>query len=397
VIIDDLRIVGSTQTNVVMEAELKRVGQRAVRVRSPNARKEGLGQIVVPFDRDLAWAAVTYMRTPTRVLWDVVRSTAERLEPLYDDVLGDLLEDRRALWRDGDGISVEARRVENFPAGERQVVGTVKNAIVDAARRRGAKLHVDPDRPATRWIVHQDDRGEMIVSVDLGGGSLSQRGWRREAGEAPLREHLAAVLLMLARFDPRKDVLVDPMCGAGTIPIEAVHAARATPRVDHQTRSALRVLGLTGPSTTPPAPLFADSSPLVIGCDVDLSVLAAARDNADAAGVTKDVVWQRADARALSPALVADIAREKGRELQSGLILSNPPYGERLDDDDLYGLYRGVAEACRRFRGLPWRAGFIVGTPLFEEAFMEVLGRPRIKKPLANANLRAYFYLYELQ
>jgi 23S rRNA G2445 N2-methylase RlmL len=398
-IVDELRIVGSSQTNVVMDAELKRVAQRAIGVRTPNPRKEGLGQIIVPFDRDLAWAAVTYMRTPTRVLWDVARTTAERLEPLYDDLLRDLLEDKRTLWRDGDGISVEARHVENFPAGERQIVGTVKNAIIDAARRRGATLHLDPDRPTLRWIARQDDRGEMVLSIDLGGGSLSQRGWRREAGEAPLREHLAAVLLMLARFDPRKDTLVDPMCGAGTIPIEALHAGRGVPRTPSspQARAALKALGLNGPKSGPPEPLFADSQPLVIGCDVDLGVLGAARDNAYEAGVDKEVVWQRADARSLSPALVTDIAREKGREVRSGLILSNPPYGERLDDEDLYGLYRGLAEACRRFRGQPWRAGFIVGTPLFEEAFFDVLGRPRIKKPLANANLRAYFYLYELQ
>jgi len=218
-IVDELRIIGSTQTNVVMSAELIRVAQRAVKIRPPNPRKEGLGQLVYPFDRDLAWAAVTYMRTPTRVLWDVYRSKATRLEPLYEELVADIRGDARALWRDGDGISVEARRVEDFPAGERQIVGTVKNALVDTLARRGLRLHVDPQRPATRWVARQDDRGDLVISIDLGGGSLSQRGWRREAGEAPLREHLAAVLLMLCRFDPRKDALVDPMCGAGTIPI----------------------------------------------------------------------------------------------------------------------------------------------------------------------------------
>ena len=81
-IVDELRIIGSTQTNVVMSAELIRVAQRAVKIRPPNPRKEGLGQLVYPFDRDLAWAAVTYLRTPTRVLWDIYRSEAPRLEPL---------------------------------------------------------------------------------------------------------------------------------------------------------------------------------------------------------------------------------------------------------------------------------------------------------------------------
>ncbi|HET9621713.1 MAG TPA: hypothetical protein VFP84_10120 [Kofleriaceae bacterium] len=390
-ICDDLRIIGSTQTNVVMAAELSRIARRALGRRPDEPRKEGLGQLVLPFDRELAWAAVTYARTPTRVVWDVFRSRADRLEPLYDELVADVRGDRRPLFRDGDGISVEARRVEAFAAGERQIVGTVKNALVDGAARRGVRLHVDPDDPATRWVARLDDRDELVVSIDLGGGSLSQRGWRRDAGDAPLREHLAAVLLMLCRFDPRTDVLVDPMCGSGTIPIEAVLAARCVPRPT----PALTALAITGPEPGAPAPLFADAAPLVIGCDRDLDVLAAARDNGRAAGVADQVVWQRADATRLGPDTIADIARERGKPAPtSGLLLANPPYGERLDQDDLFELYAALAESYRRFRG--WRAGFLVGNALLEQAFMKVIGRPRIKKPLANANLRAYFYLYDL-
>lgn len=385
-IVDELRIVGSTQTNVVMAAELTRIAHRTLATRPPAPRKEGLGQLVYPFDRDLAWAAVTYLRTPTRVVWDVYRSTADRLEPLYDELTGDVRADSRALVRDGDGISVEVRRVEAFAAGERQIVGTVKNALIDGAARRGLRLHVDPARPATRWIARCDDRGEIVVSIDLGGGSLSQRGWRRDAGEAPLREHLAAVLLMLCRFDPRRDALVDPMCGSGTIPIEAICAARALPRP----APALGVLGLARPSP----PLFPDAAPLVIGCDLDLGVLAAARDNARAAGIADQVTWQRADVARLTPGMIDDIARERGRApLETGLLLTNPPYGERLDADTS-ALYAAIAETCRRFRG--WRAGFLVGSPELERVFLRAIGRPRIKKPLANANLRAYFYLYDL-
>ncbi len=394
-IVDELRIIGSTQTNVVMEAELIRIAQRAVKQRPPKPRKEGLGQLVFPFDRDLAWAAVTYLRTPTRVLWDLYRSKATRLEALYDDLVADIREDQRALWRDGSGISVEARRVDDFAAGERQVVGTVKNALIDTLAQRGIRLHVDPERAATRWVARMDEAGDIVVSIDLGGGSLSQRGWRREAGDAPLREHLAAVLLMLARFDPRKDVLVDPMCGSGTIPIEAVHLARATPR-HTPGLTALGIRHVSADATSlEAAPLYADAAPLVIGCDIDLDVLAAARDNARAARVAEQITWQRSDVAMLTPTIIGDIAVERGRERpDTGLILSNPPYGERLDEQDLRILYTALAHTCVKFRG--WRACFIVGNPLLEETFFHILGRPRIKKPLANANLRAYFYLYEL-
>jgi 23S rRNA G2445 N2-methylase RlmL len=389
VIVDELRIIGSTQTNVVMEAELVRVAQRAVKQRPGKPRKEGLGTLVYPFDKDLAWAAVTYMRTPTRVLWDLYRSRATRLEPLYDELVADIRGDGRNLWRDGDGISVEARRVDEFEAGERQIVGTVKNALIDTMARRGVRLHVDPDLATTRWVARMDESGELVISIDLGSGSLSQRGWRRDTGEAPLREHLAAVLLMLARFDPRRDALLDPMCGSGTIPIEAVHLARATPRPT----PALAALDIA--QTLEPQPLYPDAAPLVIGSDIDLDVLAAARDNARAARVADQITWQRADVATLSPRIVDDIAHERGRERpETGLILSNPPYGERLDEQDLRILYTSLAHTCRRFAG--WRAAFIVGNPLLEETFFHIVGRPRIKKPLANANLRAYFYLFDL-
>ncbi len=390
-IVDQLRIVGSTQTNVVMAAELSRIAKRVTGKRPPEPRKEGLGQLIYPFDKDLAFVAVTYLRTPTRVVWDVFRTPAGRLEPLYAELLEDVTIDGRKLFRDGDGISVDARHVEDFPAGERQVVGTVKNALIDGALKRRIKLHVEPDHPASRWIVRLDDDGQIVVSIDLGGGSLSQRGWRREHGEAPMREHLAAVLLMLCRFDPRVDVLVDPMCGSGTIPIEAIHAARATPRATPML-GALGIRDPREPNTT--AALFPDAAPVVIGCDLDLQVLAAARDNSRAAGVGDAITWQRGDVTQLKPQTIIDIAAERGKTAQTGVILTNPPYGERLDDPDLSALYDAIAHTCRPFRG--WRAAFLVGTPLFEDRLTRVLGRPRIKKPLANANLRAYFLMWDL-
>ena len=92
--------------------------------------------------------------------------------------------------------------------------------------------------------------------------------------------------------------------------------------------------------------------------------------------------------------MIDEIVREHGREPAPGLLVSNPPYGERLNEHDLETIYVALAEACRRFRG--WRAGFLVGSPVFEDVFFHVIGHPRIKKPLANANLRAYFFLYDL-
>jgi 23S rRNA G2445 N2-methylase RlmL len=384
--IDQLRVVGQAQTNKVMAAELIRIARRALGRRPPEPRKEGTGSLVYPFDPALAAAAVVYLRTPTRVVWDLWRADATRLEPLYDQLRADVAADDRAWAPPAASLSIEARRMADFAAGERQVVGTVKNAIIDGAAARGVRLRVDPAAPDLRLVARLGDDGAIVVSLDLGGGSLSQRGWRVEHGPAPLREHLAACLLVLGRFDARTDVLVDPMCGSGTIPIEAALMARATPRA------------LTAPCPAladawpqPAAPLFPDAAPVVIGNDHDLGALALAKRNGIAAGAADLVTWRRGDLASLDAREIAAIAGERGRAATGGLVLANPPYGERMDVVDLRLLYGAMGDW---FAGLGpgWRGGFIVANPEFERAFG---ARPRIKKPLANGALRAYFYLYE--
>jgi len=386
VIVDNLRIVGSPQTNKVMAGELSRLAVRALGRRPPEPRKVGTGQLVYPFDPALAAVAATYQRTATRAVWDLYRSTATRLEPLYDELVRDVAADTRVWLPSPARISVEVRHMADFAAGERQVVGTVKNAILDGAARRGIAVRVDPDRPDVLVVARLDDDGALVVSADLAGGSMSQRGWRAAHGEAPMREHLAAVLAMLGRFDPRVDVLVDPMCGAGTIPIEALLMARAAPRLGQRPH----IPALDG-ATAPSGALFGDAAPVIVGNDLDLEALVAAKRNAAAAGVTGEIVWRRGHFDGLDRGEVEAIASERGRASDRGLILANPPYGERLDDVDLRLLYGELGDWCRQFRG--WRAGFLVANRDFERAFGPP---PRVKKPLSNAGLRAYFYLYEL-
>ena len=383
-IVDELRLVGSPQTNKVMHAEFVRVTKRALGRRPPEPRKEGTAQLIYPFDAEFAKVAVAYMRTPSRVVRDLYRSSANRLEPLYEEICHDVAADDRGWSIGARTLSVSVRRLESFAAGERQLVGTVKNAIVDGCTSRAQQLRIDPENPDLHIVARGAEAGSVVVCLDLGAGSLSQRGWRSSQGAAPLREHLAAVLLMLSRFDSRREILVDPMCGSGTIPIEALMLARAEPRPLSSIVQALA-------DKRCDEPLFADSKPLVIGQDVDLDALVNAKSNAIEAGVGSEIVWGRGDARMLEPAGIAAIAADRGYAPDAtGVILSNPPYGERLDDPNIEELYAELGRMCRKFRG--WRAGFLVGHPGFEYAF----GRePSIKKPLANGNLRTYFYGYQ--
>jgi 23S rRNA G2445 N2-methylase RlmL len=386
---DRLRLVGVAGSNKVMAGEMSRLARRAVPdSRLPEPRKEGLGAVAYPFDARLAWAAVNYHRTSARVEWALYRSSARRLEPLYDDLVAAVAADTRPWAEDGATLSVTAFNVKEFAAGERQVVGTVKNALIEGARRRGVGLVMQPESPVLPFIVRLVD-GDVVVSLDLLGRPMHQRGYRLETVAAPLREDLASVLLMLARYDARSEVLIDPMAGSGTLAIEAACMADARPLWKEHDPACRRFMPFRS-FERPEAPLFADTRAAVLAVDRDDRAVRACRGNVECAGVSESVTVHHGDFRALDPAAVMQRFAERGTVAERGLILSNPPYGERLDAEDLADLYRDLGVWTRRFRG--FRAAFIVANPDFERAFG---GRPRVKKPLNNGPLRGHFYLYE--
>jgi 23S rRNA G2445 N2-methylase RlmL len=390
--IDTLRLIGVSGTNKVMAGELSRLAGRAFdRVRLPIPKKEGLGGLAYPFDLPTAALAVRYHRTSSRVLWGLFQSRAARLEPLYDDLLGAMARESRPWVREGATFSVAAANMENFAAGGRQVVGVVKNAVIDGAARQGVRLAVDPDRPDVRLEARMHD-DVITVSVDLGGRPMNQRGYRTERGTAPLRENLAAVLVMLARHDPRREILLDPMAGSGTIAIEAASMARGLPVWVPPREPAARTLPPFAEALgEKPTPLFGDTQPLVIAGEIDGKTLDMARANIARAGVREAIESWRCDFKEIDRPRIEEAAAKRGFAGARGVIVSNPPYGERLNPEEVTGLYREMGEWCRQFSG--WRAAFLVANPEFEKAFG---GRPRIKKPLSNGPLRGYFYLYDL-
>ncbi|HUS68687.1 MAG TPA: hypothetical protein VMZ28_29325 [Kofleriaceae bacterium] len=372
-IADGLRLVGPPGSNKVMAGELSRLAARGMPgTRLVEPRKAGPGALIYPYDAALAELALTYARTPSRVLRDLYVSDAERLEPLAEEIARDAAADTRAWAHDGAAISIRARNVGEFAAGGLQVLGAVKNGLIDGARSRGLRLRVDPDRPDVLLALRMHDR-TISLSVDLAGQALHLRGYRGEGGEAPLRENLAAILVMLCRHDARREILLDPMCGSGTIAIEAALMGRGEP---------LR----------PGAPaLFPDTRPVVVGNELHTPTMAAARANVAAAGADAHVRILHGDFRAMTPEKVMRAAGAAGA-MTGGVILCNPPYGARLDREDPVPIYRELGVFCRQFRG--WRAGFLVANRDFEHAFGA--GRPRITKPLRNASQPATFYLYDL-
>lgn len=385
-----------------MEAELKRLVMRSpFHVRVPSPRREGDATLLYPFDARIGWVAACHHRTSSRISWDLFSSPAVRLEPLFEDLLPALKDDDRLPAGRTLRFSVELGSTPDFEASPLQLRGVVKNALVGALASRGVTAAVDADAPEVVFVARRagtPDRRRTVVGIDIGLGARHRRGARVASGSAPLRETMAAQLIMLSRWDARSEVLVDPMAGGGTIPIEAAGLA-AGAAIRHPPDLPFRQLpafaGL--PSVAPD--LFPGTIAHILSLDVDAGRIPAMVGNLRAAGLTgrgyeDSIVIGQADVRGLTP---DDVARmlPRARDMRAGVFCFNPPYGVRIGGDAggeaLADLYAGMGNALARFRG--WRAACFVANPRFETAFGHV---PVMKKPATNADLPGAFLVYQL-
>ena len=278
----------------------------------------------------------------------------------------------------------------------------VKDAVVDVLRDKlGARPDVDPKDPDVGLVLHlADDRPgagagfRAGLFLDLAGEPLHRRGYRLAMTDAPLKETLAAAVLALGGLrDPAAAELpfVDPMGGSGTLAIEQALAAREVapglarrfgfmrwPVFGGVVESAWRALLADARAQAAEGRARALPAPIVYG-DSDAQALAAARRNAAAAGVEADIEFQHAD--------VGDLTRR----WPSGNVCTNPPYGERLDDRDVYATYRRMAGAFRRLDG--WGVVVLSGHP---QLAREMRVKPRISHRLFNGPLEVRLLRYEI-
>jgi 23S rRNA (guanine2445-N2)-methyltransferase / 23S rRNA (guanine2069-N7)-methyltransferase len=239
----------------------------------------------------------------------------------------------------------------------------VKDAIVDQFRAvAGVRPSVDIAHPDVR-INGYLFRDRLRLSLDLSGESLHRRGYRVSGLQAPLKENLAAALLLLAGWPERAAAgasFFDPMCGSGTLPIEAaLMAADCAPGL---TRGYFGFLGWRGHAAAAWESLRAEAEarrdaglerlPSITGADADPAAVAQARENAAGAGLAGRIEF-----------LHRPLARTEPPSGDSGLVLVNPPYGERLGAEaGLAHLYGELGRVLKtRFGG--WRAGVFTGNP----------------------------------
>jgi len=236
----------------------------------------------------------------------------------------------------------------------------LKDAICDQLRdATGSRPDIAPERPAVR--VHAHANGPKVtVSIDLSGEGLHRRGYRAQAGEAPLRENLAAGILVRAGWPEKSKSAVDfldPMCGSGTLVIEAaLIAANVAPGAR---RHYYGFFGWCGHDraaweAVKNAALAREHKPSfrLRGVDADAGVLAAARDNAARAGCA-----------ALIDFSAGRLADAKPLGEGAGFLATNPPYGVRLEDrDTARALMKQLGEVLReRFAG--WDGAILAGSP----------------------------------
>ena len=241
----------------------------------------------------------------------------------------------------------------------------LKDAICDQLRDvTGSRPDIAPERPAVR--VHAHANGPKVtVSIDLSGEGLHRRGYRVQAGEAPLRENLAAGILLRAAWPDKLAAaaeFLDPMCGSGTLVIEA--AMMAAGIAPNARRHYFGFFGWPGHDRAAWDAVKRDAqarehapSCVLRGLDADAAVLDAARENAARAGVGEFVSFERgrlADAR---PKHTDD----KGAG--AGFLATNPPYGVRLEDRDAARALMKELGAVLRERFGGWNAAILSGSP----------------------------------
>ncbi|MCB0668461.1 MAG: class I SAM-dependent RNA methyltransferase [Saprospiraceae bacterium] len=257
-----------------------------------------------------------------------------------------------------------------------------KDAIVDQFRQRFSRRpSVDKDADIRINVYIKGDNA--IISLDLSGAPLFKRGYRLETGPAPINEVLAAGLIALSGWN-KKMPLVDPMCGAGTIMLEAAMLSRNIPAQYWRNDFSFMHLIDFDPAlwravkeTARPKPV--NDLPVLIGRDINRHFINLAKSNAQQAGI-EGILWEKGDFFNYVP------------QSRNGMLLFNPPYDSRLPLKDAVSFYSRIGDHLKQNFG-GWEA-WIISSHL--QAVKRVGLKPSRKIPLFNGPLECRFVHFEM-
>ena len=356
----------------VLKKEIYELGYEIVQVED--------GKVTFSGDEEAICRANIFLRTTERVLIKVGKFRAVTFEELYQGIKALPWEDY--IPADGRFWVKKASSVKSKLFSPSDIQSIAKKAMVERMKR---KYHMDwfPENGASYPVRLFLYKNEVTVTLDTTGESLHKRGYRQLSGRAPLTETLAAALILLTPWHADR-ILVDPLCGSGTFPIEAAMiAANMAPGMKRHFLSeqwdSLFPKGLWEDCFEEARELLnPDVSTDIQGYDIDANMVKAARENARRAGVDHLIHFQQRD--------VCNLHHPK----KYGFILTNPPYGERLEEkENLPELYTEIGNA---YRGLDdWSMYMISG---YEDA-EKYIGRKADKnRKIYNGMLKTYFYQF---
>lgn len=326
--------------------------------------RQTVAGVQVSGDMEFAYRCCLWSRLANRVLLPLARFPAPDADALYQGVLQlpweEHLRSDGSLWVDFTGTHQGLRNTQ-FSAQK------VKDAIVDRLRRPdGQRPSIRRDKPDVLVNVRLSKQ-QAVVNIDLSGDSLHKRGYRVDSVVAPLKENLAAALLIRAGWPSMAEeggALIDPMCGSGTLLVEgALMAADIAPGLQREDFGFMRWLQhdaalwqkLRAEAEQRREQGLAGTLPEIRGYDEHVLAIRASERNIEAAGVSSFVRVMRKP--------LDNFRRPTHRQLEHGLLLTNPPYGERLGEHEaLIPLYRQLGDVLKQdFIG--WRAGVFTGNP----------------------------------
>lgn len=328
------------------------------------------------------------LRTAERVMIEVACFKAITFEELYESIKKSEIE--KFVPADGEFIITKANQDKNSVLHSSSSIQSItKKAIVDRLKSFYKTEVLSESRGKYPFRV-KFYKNVCSLRLDTTGDSLHKRGYRIKSGLAPIEETLAAALIKLAEF--RKDkVLIDPFCGSGTIPIEAAMiASNIPPSVDRAFVSETwDIVPKEGWKNARAEALeninqerLAQKEIKIFGFDIDPNMIKIAKENAERADVTELIHFETCAVKDF-----ADLDFIK--ELDGGIILSNPPYGERLEDkESIIPIYRDLKKSYDKLKGFNMH---IITS--FEDA-PKILGKETKNRKLYNGMIKTYLYSY---
>lgn len=338
------------------------------------------GRVTFRGDLQALCRANIFLRTAERVLLQVGRFRAETFDELFEGIKA--LPWEQYIPADGKFWVTKATSVKSKLFSPTDIQSIVKKAMVERLKLRYQVSWFSEEGAAypVRITFLKD---EAVVGIDTSGESLHRRGYRRLTSKAPITETLAAALIMLTPWRGDR-ILVDPFCGCGTFPIEAaMMAARMAPGVNRSFTAEnwknLVARKLWYEAVTEAGDQADEGIKTDIqGYDIDPDMVKAARENAREAGVDHLIHFQ---ARPVS---------ELRHPKKYGFLITNPPYGERLEEREaLPGLYREIGEAFSRLDD--WSMYLITG---YEDAERYIGRKADKNRKIYNGMLKTYFYQF---